>query len=557
MPKLPTENEKNGGLEAPAITWLYVILAGLVTLSGSFTNFLNHHAYPLFRLEVLATFAILTLATVIVAALYLVSSQYVRRFLEALLITILVDIHFLHNFSHSLFFLAVIFAALTFLRRSVLKVLTIFGILVLAITLVSSLFANEWPMVLSNQVRQAREGQTPPIIGKPAIVHVILDEHIGFGGFPDTPPGQDFQSRLTSHYLDRGFRIYPRAYSQHLHTINAIPSILNFGEGKAVSANFNGMVLGPTRLFDEMIAQDYRLSIFQSGFGDYCTSTETFRCVEYDHESLAPTLRVPMNTSDRTRLMIAKFSKLSEIVYVAQQVPSFVSRIIFGSGSPITGPALVDTRSSPIAALTMFDVVAHDIESIRPGDAVFFHALFPHYPFATTADCAVKPLDAWRLRRDRTSLEERQGAYNEQLECATTQLDRIVSALDSSPAAGNYVLIVHGDHGSRITRHDPLAHQGDYLAEDLTAAFSTMMAIKIVGQQGGVDNSLAPAASIIQDLVFKEFKSFPDINSVRRPAVILDNERWVPDQNFELPDDLFSPIDPADFSNDMEKNNDL
>src|SRR5207245_3601634 len=64
----------------------------------------------------------------------------------------------------------------------------------------------------------------------PAIVHIILDEHIGLDGLaPDNPRTPAVRQALDQFYLGNGFRVFGRAHSDYAFTTRSIPEILNFG----------------------------------------------------------------------------------------------------------------------------------------------------------------------------------------------------------------------------------------------------------------------------------------------------------------------------------------
>lgn len=206
----------------------YVFLSGFLCLSAALANFLIYQGYPLLRVEVLFSFSLLAVVSIAMSFLYFYSPGIVKHFWEALIISILVDMHFIDNFAYTLLALAVIFIFLIFLRVSPLRLLAIFGGLVLVTTLFGLRGDVKWPLEISSALGQTQRVERPDYGSKPAIVHIILDEHIGFGGFPAGAKSREARDKLVAYYLDRGFRIYPRAYSEHMHTINSIPSMLNF-----------------------------------------------------------------------------------------------------------------------------------------------------------------------------------------------------------------------------------------------------------------------------------------------------------------------------------------
>ncbi len=526
--------------------------ASFLTLSASLLNFLNYQSYPLLRIDTLAAFAVLATICAIVTGLYLIAKPIFRSILEALLVTLLVDIN-VSGLAVSLGILIVATAILAAFGRSISRILAVFGGIVLLATLAGSLTRADWITTVEEDRPEATKSAPK---NRPAVIHIILDEHLGFGGFPDDKAGQTTREEMIDYYLDRGFRIYPRAYSEHLHTVNAIPDILDFGEGKALSSSKDGMVVGPNRTFRRLKKLGYDLTVYQSEFGDFCKLASVDHCIEYDQGSLLPTLNIPLAWDERTRLIMAKFFSLSQIADEVEGVYEDIFRVAYARGVSLPEPLITRHRTSTISALEMFDIFSERVQKLRPGEAVFLHSLFPHYPLATNADCTVKPYAQWRQRRDWTAIEERQAAYYEQLRCTTRQVDKIIAAIEASPAAENYIFVLHGDHGSRITRYDPLAHHPRYSDDDLKASFSTLLAIKISGRKGGVDNALTPVSSAIQGLSLNEYKAFPVTHSASRPSVMLDNRQWQPVRRMDLPEGLLSPVSKSGIVSDLGGNND-
>src|SRR5690606_5752666 len=68
------------------------------------------------------------------------------------------------------------------------------------------------------------EAAVSPVSGPPVLVHLILDEHIGVEGLlGDEPEIAAMRQRLRDFYVGQGFRLFGGAYSEYLHTVNAIP----------------------------------------------------------------------------------------------------------------------------------------------------------------------------------------------------------------------------------------------------------------------------------------------------------------------------------------------
>lgn len=531
VPSVPG-SEASGGRIGLALRGF---LAGLATLLASFANFLIHQDYPIQRVEAAAVAGILGLFCLAMAAIYCCLSLRLRLTMEAALVMLLVDI----NFSGSGVVFAVtlaVLAALLIVKRSLAEPLAVFGAIVLAVTLAGAGAAPNW-------MRTVRDGTAPaaPITAedsRPAIVHVLLDEHQGLAGFPDDAAGRAISSELRDFYTGHGFRVYPRAFSRHMHTINAVPDVLNFGEGNGPKASdMTGVEVGETRYFQRLAKFGYTVSIYQSDFAEFCGGMQEARCIEYDSASLSPIADYPFTTGERIQLTLAKFLSLSQTLGLLERLYGhyFIQAVEAGQTPP--APPSFTSKTSAVATLRFMDRLERDLAATRHGQAVFVHALFPHYPYVTEADCRLKPLSQWRHRRDWTPQTVRQSAYYDQVRCAEKVIGRLIAALDRSPVAKNYVMIVHGDHGSRITGKEPLAESKAITRADMLASFSTLFAVKLPGKAGGTDDVIAPTSALLRAFALNDYQGIPVTTSASSPTVILDDRNWRPTQKWPLPVD--------------------
>lgn len=517
-------------------------VAGFSILAASLANFLNFQSYPYMKTEVLVAFAILVLASYAASIIYRASPKVLRKLMEAFLLALLIDLHFLSELQHALYLMAGLFALLVFVDRSVVKPLAIFSALIMIATVAGAFGQSPWVVTKIDGREAARLASDAKIFARPAVVHIILDEHIGFGGLPENAEGRAMERQLVQSYLAEGFRIYPRAYSEHMHTINAIPAMLDFGDGHPVSADMNGMVLDKAEWFQKINALGYNLSIYQPEFADYCSANTPTHCVEYAHDSLLPVLDTDLAWRERLQLLLSKFVKLSVILHFAHNVAYWAVMTAFGWDDLTLSEARIINHTSTISSLHMFKAVTERASDLRAGEALFFHALLPHYPYATREDCAIKQLDEWRKRREVVPMEVRREAYYQQAFCAFQLVKTVLEAVERSPAGRNVYVVVHGDHGSRITNQDPTAEQATQRRDDLRASFSTLLAIRVPGQTEGIDNTLTPVSAALESVALKEFKDFPDMPSTTTPIVMLDDANWAPTREFDLPIDLFDTI---------------
>jgi len=517
-------------------------VAGFCILAASLANFLNFQSYPYINAEILSAFAVLAVASCIASIIYGASPKVLKKLMEAFLLALLIDFHFLSELQHALYLMAGLFSLLVFIDRSVAKPLAVFSGLILLATLAGAIGQSHWVATKIDDRGAVPLASNAKIAARPAVVHIILDEHIGFGGLPENAGGRAMQRQLGESYLAEGFRIYPRAYSEHMHTINAIPAMLDFGDGRPVSADMNGMVLDTAGWFQKINALGYNLVVYQPEFADYCSANAPIHCVEYAHESLLPVLDTELSWRGRLQLILSKFFKLSALLHFTHNVTYLAAMTVFGWDDLVMSEARIINHTSTISSLQMFEAVTERASELQPGEALFFHALLPHYPYATSKDCAIKQLDEWRKRREVVPIEVRREAYYQQVFCSFQLVKTMLEAIDRSPAARNVYVVVHGDHGSRITHKDPTADQTTQRHDDLRASFSTLLAIRVPNQTEGIDNNLIPVSAALESVALKEFKDFPDIPSTTAPTVTLDDSNWTPTREFDLPVDLFDTV---------------
>jgi hypothetical protein len=142
----------------------------------------------------------------------------------------------------------------------------------------------------------------------------------------------------------------------------------------------------------------------------------------------------------------------------------------------------------------------------------------------------------WRQRKWSRPIEEREVAYFEQLRCSMRQIDRILDAVAKSPAGPDAIVVIHGDHGSRITDLDPnTEHRGRYTKAQMVAAFNTLFAVRGPKIAPGYDESPARVSHLVEDLGRSEFGTLPVDRSDDAPSVVLEDLDWKPRARVPFP----------------------
>lgn len=489
--------------------------AALLVLSGSFANFLSYHDYPALRGEVAIILALFAAIAALFAAAHRGASDFAKALLDGFLVYLAVDLN-----SDLVLAAAGAALAVAFLRLgrgiSLLEPLAIIALVVLASSF-TGLSERRAPIasVRSEAVRPAHD--------RPAVVHLILDEHGGTGGSAD----RQFRQRLSDFYTSRGFRLFDRAYSRHFHTVNAIPDVLNFGspgESRNVDETLD---IGRTAYLSRFEKDGYALNIYQSDFADFCRYAPTASCTTYWSPSMSFLEDRPLPAREKARLLGMKFLALSQLSLAIIDTIDDITRWapIKQAGVPVMAPK-ERAVSNSIGGFAILERMTADLKEARPGHVYFAHVLAPHYPYAFDGQCRLIPPSGWEYRRSSRPVEARTAAYQQQVGCLLERLDKLLAAFGSSPGGSNGIVVVHGDHGSRVTDVEPGEwNRGKITPRDFMAGYSTLFAVKAPGIAGGIEPDPYPTPAILKRLSDTKFTSVAGIPP-GPGTVYLDGLNW-------------------------------
>lgn len=486
----------------------------LLMLAASFTNFLNYHSYPSLRPEVLMVLAGLATIAALFGLLHAGASQFGRALLDGMLAFMAVDLN-----SESV--IAAGMAALVFAFARLARDISLHAILaivsgVVLLSNVTGLSERRAPLA---KVQQPRPDSSQP----KAVLHVILDEHGGTGGERDS----HFRRQVIDFYTSRGFRLFDRAYGRHFRTVNAIPDVLNFGHPGESGNVGESLNVGRTTYLSMLQKKGFRLHLYQSDFAHFCRYSLYASCTSYWSPSMAYLANEPIVTGGKAKLLAFKFTALSRLALIVANGFDQLTHLPWTRplGVPVIAPK-ERAVSSSLGGFAILDRMATDLRSAQPGEVYFAHVLVPHYPYATTGDCRVLPPAQWNYRRSARRIEVREAAYRQQVGCMMRKLDRMIAAFESSPAGRNAVIILHGDHGTRITKKDPInAEAGKLSPADLMASYSTLFAVRSPGLAAGVEAQPYATPDILRQLMISDFQSIAGIGP-GDGQVHLDGPNW-------------------------------
>lgn len=378
---------------------------------------------------------------------------------------------------------------------------------------------------------------TAPRSDMPPIVHIVLDEHIGIEGLPaDLPGSAALRAELTDFYLQNGFRLYGGAFSQYFHTINSIPNLLN-GATRQYDMSFLSpagppYVVTENAWFDQLLERGYRIRVYQSDYLNFCAGKygAAGECATYPINGLETLKQLNMKVTTRAGLLINNFSYRTSTVGAVKVILRYMDKFLRPEETPseiapiLRHPAGV----APLWAMATAEGLIGDLRNAKPGEAYFAHLLIPHVGFILDENCRAKPnLDTWYAHMDSdlkldmrlsglarpTGYVDRYVEYFKQVRCTRRMLDEIFRALSDAGVMDEATIIIHGDHGSRISGMAPFQNHASRLAErDVTDNFSTLFAIRTADVTAGYDSRVRSVQALFAELV------------LRRP---LDDERAV------------------------------
>jgi hypothetical protein len=204
-------------------------------------------------------------------------------------------------------------------------------------------------------------------------------------------------------------------------------------------------------------------------------------CVRYRANSIGALPATGLGTLERARFIVNSLLATS----------SYLSRLRGRLGYHAVN------RVGPIPVLPVLRRLEHDLRRSARGQAYFAHLLIPHYPYVLDESCRVRDRIAeWLYNvvahdvpvpNTADSRTERYRRYFAQIRCQQALLGRLFDAMRDAGVWHDALVLVHGDHGSRIVRRMPFAENAGLLtAEDFRDTFSTLFALRAPGVPAGV-----------------------------------------------------------------------
>ena len=331
----------------------------------------------------------------------------------------------------------------------------------------------------------------------PVVIHIVLDEMMSVGAMGDDLPGGGATASAIRRLITRhGLRSYESIYSRNFFSGISIPNLM---DAEYVGATRPGALRSAIDIrpesnayFADMETRGYRTAVFQSAVIDFCAPQSVDLCETFP--SFDPGSGGESSLDERTRVVY-----LWDTLFRALE-PSYVSasgrwllRRLYGIDQRELGVLGTADRFDVQGFGKWFDRFVAFISGVPRGTHVFAHFMVPHSPYVLSEGCVVSGrFDSGYYLGERTVAgAERERArlqhYNDylrQVRCATAKLDELLTAIRSEPTLDDAVVVIHGDHGSRISVGERLE---DLQPRDFIDNFATFFAIMSPASEPGID----------------------------------------------------------------------
>ncbi len=324
------------------------------------------------------------------------------------------------------------------------------------------------------------------------VLYIVLDEAMGLEGLNAAPDGAPMADALASLFERHGFRWHTHAYSRHFQSGQSIPAALNFDYTSVTYHDFLRNYDGEkvkSQLFAGLKADGYEVITYGTAHIDFCFR-EASRCEVV--ESFNPFNPYIEYDEFRNAALVQVVREAMTSSYLVYRYTGLLSRMHDKNLPSVHGA--FDVYAFP----AWFDRFVDDVVAAPRGRAYFAHFLMPHSPYVFDASCKnagpgetsyflteEHGLTGDALMRERV---RRYGPYLEQYGCALHKLDEFLSRVSELREFDDATIVVHGDHGSRIS---PGQYSENLSDRQLLDNHSALYAIRRPGVPPGPDHHRA------------------------------------------------------------------
>jgi hypothetical protein len=353
---------------------------------------------------------------------------------------------------------------------------------------------------------QQWQSTPPPASSLPVVLHVILDELISPGAIAlDLPRADEVRNLMYGFAQRHAFRLYDSIYARHFWTSGSLALVMNADVDGTVTEPRTVLDYGLTRNghFREMDTRGYRIAVFQSAVLDWCNAHPVGLCATYPSYDPSVLGADAVAGRDRPEHVLDLILRSLEPAYSARIGRRWLSRWFGTDRQDLTSLGVADR----------FDVEGFDpwfasfvqfALSAPRGTYLLGHFLAPHSPYRLTESCHLagqvdggyflnqREMDEARRGRRRTQYYE---AYLRQVQCVIGRLDAMMDQIAASPALRDAKVVIHGDHGSRISAGYDV---GELSERDFVDNFGTFFAVREPAIEPGIDCHFSSLPEVFQ-----------------------------------------------------------
>jgi len=504
---------------------------------GGLFNYLNNVPYPLLGSDVFLCGVFLLLCVVPMAW---IQWHFSNRFIYALLTTILIclfaDLNDMPRVAALPLTIGVGGLAFFFRIETTKLCAAIMGVVLF------------WQCLSPLMWEEASVSWDTRLNGPPALLHVILDSYMGPDGLAArgeaSRPAQLSIKQLAADY---DLWVAPRAHARHPNTVNSLADILSLGKFPPPSTPMrtNHLVLPALPYLAALKEKDYAIHVVQTDFIDLCTHSDVASCRTVNRSNLSAMEAFGLPLADRVQVILANYFSLSGLtVLTADRAIKVAERLGYADRRPIN----LRAKLFSLTGADELGRLAREITSIGPGHAVIAHVLLPHDPYSFEENCTITPYSDWRYEAMEADWKQAQAAYERQLICANRKVADLIASFRQSPGGQNGIVIIHGDHGSRISKKG-VEYRDGYApsSEAIAAHYSALFAVssRQLDKTSG-SMRLRAVSGLLRSLVESDFtRTTP--GGPNDGLIMLANEEWQPKQTIPInrSSNGASPVDEA------------
>ncbi len=297
----------------------------------------------------------------------------------------------------------------------------------------------------------------------PAVVHLIMDEHGSMSAIPRSKVAQEALEKFEEDYVRRGFIVFSKAYTADNQTVFSLARLFNVNRTKKVRRTlyWGAGRWGATP--NRGLASLAHASVLDTIGKKRALDVTQIRHVNFDatlRKNKAVARKMSYNVlsvsglvsslSYRERLQLAKAVTIRWFTHGLQ------SKSIRWLLRQIGWPDLVLTPHAMVSRQVMQELGDRLARDGHRGTYYLAHLLLPHHPYVLDETCRPLPLDQW----NRHAFDN----YFTQTSCAKQSVFELVDRIRQNPKLKDAVILVHGDHGSKVWWANRFTRRASFLA---------------------------------------------------------------------------------------------